>query len=135
MDSTSSISSIVIAVAITGAVAVAVAKRLDRAGQLLAVTARTTCCLTENLFRSGGAKLLHLSVNALAVYRNARIAENRHAGRVAKRLSFASNFCIAGTPEKHGVGGLCKSLICCCGHSLDDFLVYQPLQFHSTYHL
>jgi hypothetical protein len=55
---------------------VAVVKAAYRARQLGAVGLRAAGRLLEHLLRSGGAQLLHLSVNALAVRRDAGIAEN-----------------------------------------------------------
>ena len=76
---------------------VAFAKAVDRAAQLRAVGLRAARRLPENLLGSGGAQSLDLSVNALAVSRNAGVAEN-HAGRVPKRRNFCNNLLHAAKP-------------------------------------
>ena len=53
-------------------------------GELATIGLGAARRLPENLLGSGGAQSLDLSVNALAVGRDAGIAEN-HAGRVPER--------------------------------------------------
>jgi hypothetical protein len=54
----------------------AAAKLREGAAKLRAVGARVARRLAENLVRSGGAKLLELRVNALAVRQNPCVAVN-----------------------------------------------------------
>ena len=80
---------------------VALAERREGAAKLGAVGLRAARRLLEHLLGSGGAKRLHLSINALAIRRDAGISENRHADRVGKRLTFATNFCTSQSPDFH----------------------------------
>jgi len=55
---------------------VALGKLIERAAQLDAVGLRAVCCFFKYLRSSRGAQLLHLRVEALAVRRYSRIAQN-----------------------------------------------------------
>jgi len=76
---------------------VAFAESVDRTAQLRAVGLGSADRLGENLLESRGALSLDLSANALAVGRNAGVAEN-HTGRLPERRNFCNRLLHAVRP-------------------------------------
>ncbi len=64
----------------------------------------------ERAHGSGGLQRRHLSIERVPVRADSRISENRPAGRVSTRLTFASIFYVAQALDKPRARLLCKSL-------------------------